>query len=204
MERIVRTVEIKGITVALDTVEKLNKAFQLTNQLLSREQIGSEGFERLSKTLGIIRGQQDVLTSAQRNFNNELKASGSTGATALDQLNARVKDLRTTIRTLEAQQILGDDIDVTALENAREELARIRVEQRANRDEAKRLENDLVATGQSGQGAYRALSAELINLRTRIKDLAAAGDDDTFEFREAVAQAQALDKELKDLSLIHI
>lgn|GEM_PF-3672951 len=80
-----------------------------------------------------------------------------------------------------------------------EVVAQLKGQQQNLRTEQRKLLNDTIATGKTGAGAYRQLSAELNKARTSVKDLAAAGQTNTQAFKTQLAQVQALDKRLKSI-----
>ncbi len=78
-------------------------------------------------------------------------------------------------------------------------LAVVKATQKANRDETKRLQTQLVASGKAGLGAYRKLSSQLIIMRTQYKDLAAGGKANTREAKNLLREVNKLDTRLKSI-----
>lgn len=203
MKVISREIKIKGITVAIKNQADLNRAIKVTNGLFSKAELGTKEYEKYGRTLGLLKGVNTQINKEVRAFGNSLKATGEIGVSSTDRLKQKMSDLKRVISDLESSKALGLKIDNAKLKEARLELVDIQRVQKDNREEAKKLAKEFVASGKAGAGAYEQLSARLGIVRQRVKDTLAiqaqGGLIDGNQLKKDLQEVGKLDRALKTI-----
>lgn len=110
-------------------------------------------------------------------------------------------DLKNAIRDV-SRELSRADFGTEKYDRLNKQLATLKNEQKENRAEQRLLQKEMQAnaeTADDASGAYRKLSAQLTVARTRMKDLAAAGRENTKEFKELEIEVGDLDNRLKEI-----
>ena len=116
----------------------------------------------------------------------------------LDVAINNANDLREAAKLLN-QELNKTELGSKAYQDLNEKMAIVKATQDNLRREQRGLRTDFVASGRSGAGAYRELSAQLIKTRNQYKDLAAAGKENTKEAKELLVVVGQLDGRLKKI-----
>jgi hypothetical protein len=97
------------------------------------------------------------------------------------------------------KELQDKDIDSPEYKKLEKTLGQLTAAQQQFRNNARTAAKEASASATGTEGAYRKLSAQLMVSRDRLKDLAAAGQTNTNEFKKLTTEVGALDKQLKSI-----
>jgi len=168
-------VEIDGVTFAIKNQEDLTTAVKLTNDAFKKADFGSKKYEDLGKTLTSLKDQQKQIGKAATDSSKEQKKAAQEAANAAEIASGSYKGLKLELRQLQDayEGLTREQREANGAELLNG-IARVKGELAQYRQEVRDTGREQVIAADRGEDSYRALNAELVNLRRSYKELSAA------------------------------
>lgn len=191
-------VEIDGVTFAIKNQEDLTAAVKLTNEAFQKADFGTKKYQDLEKALAGLKRQQREIANASKDAAAEQRKAAQAAADAAEIASGSYKGLKLELRQVQnAYEGLSAAERDTAGPELLNRIARIKGELAEYRQDVRDTGREQTIAADKGGDSYRALNAELVNLRRTYKELSAA-ERDTIG-RPLLQRIEQLDKELKEI-----
>lgn len=193
---------IEGFKIVFEGVEQILQSYDEINEAHKRElknlraikDTSSETYQKKIKLVADLKTEKDKLNKAIKSEIEKQKGledAIAKSVSAYDELKNKVKDAKKNVLELSAAGKENTDEFIAAkaeYTKLNEELTKVN---KSYKTQVEKVEKNI--------GAYKKLSIQLVESRTKLKDLMAAGETNTKEFRELNEEVQRLDKTLKQI-----